>query len=97
MKLAELTNRNVKRYILLPKETDRVWTLNYFEEDSMWDDAHIYSDIRIIPKEEYLAKKNEILEELEDYILRFDNDFSANDAYSNLEGNEFVEAEHQFI
>ena len=97
MKLAELINGNIKRYTFIPKETEKVWTLDYFEYDELYTNSYVYSDVRIISKEEYLQNKDIILEQLEDTIVCFENDFSKNTCWENMTEKEFLEKEHEFI
>ena len=99
MKLVKIENGGMYRYTFIDEVPydSKVWTLDYFEDDEVGYDSSCYSDVKVISKDAYLTNKNSILTELEDAILCFDNEFSRCKENWELEEEDFLKAEHNFI
>ena len=100
MKLVRIENNGMYRYTFIDEipHDFKVWTLNYFEDDEVGYNSSCYSDVKVISKDKYLKNKDNILTELDDTILCFDNEFSQCKENWEIENEkDFFEAEHNFI
>lgn len=97
MKLVKLICGRIERYTFLEKLTDMVFTLDYFGWDELYGDIPVWIKVYPISKEEYIANYATILDELQDTLVCFSNDFSESVDWRNMSDEEFLNAEHQYI